>query len=103
MALASLVFGAYVTVGVVWFLAMLGLSQSSPESVSLREALFHILAWPYVFAVLRLWWALIVAAAMIGILGFVVGADSSAVLAGTIAAATQEGRSKTIWLEVRLV
>ncbi len=67
MNAAPWTFAAYVGIGAVWLVAMLVLARRQYEYVSLKEAVIHVLAWPFVLVVLRLWWVAFVAATIIGL------------------------------------
>ena len=60
-------FAAYIGVGAIWLVTMLVLARRQYEWVSLKEAVIHLLAWPFVLVVLRLWTVALVAAAVIGL------------------------------------
>ncbi len=70
MDLARWMLAVDVGIGVIWFCAMLILAQVEHESLSLKEGLIYVLAWPFVLVVLRLWWAAIIAAVIIGLATF---------------------------------
>ena len=56
MDVAAWAFVLYVGIGALWLSAMLMLARRQYETVSLKEALIHLLGWPFVLVVLRLWW-----------------------------------------------
>jgi hypothetical protein len=60
----------YLGIGIVWLVVLLTLVRSLHESVTVREAAVHLLGWPYVLVVLRLWWVVIVAALIFGLVSF---------------------------------
>jgi hypothetical protein len=66
MEAAHWTFGAYVAIGAAWLIAMLVLARREYDYVSFKEAVIHVLAWPFVLVVLRLWWVAFVATAIIG-------------------------------------
>ena len=55
MRVAGWAFVLYVGIGVLWLSAMLILARREYETVSPREALIHLLGWPFVLVVLRVW------------------------------------------------
>lgn len=50
--------------GVVWLAVILVLARIDYQTISIKEALIHLLAWPYVLVSARVWWA-VIAVAMI--------------------------------------
>ena len=67
MEVAPWTIAAYVGIGAAWLIAMLVLAKREYDSVSFKEAVIHVLAWPFVLIVLRLWWVAFVAVAIIGL------------------------------------
>ena len=67
MQVAAWTLAIYVGVGVIWLIAMLALARQQYEWVSPKEAVIHLLAWPFVFVALRLWGVGFVAVAVIGL------------------------------------
>jgi hypothetical protein len=67
MEIAPWTIAAYVGIGAAWLIAMLVLARREYDYVSFKEAVIHVLAWPFVLVVLRLWWVAFVAVAIIGL------------------------------------
>lgn len=67
MNAAPWTFAAYVGIGAVWLVAMLVLARQQYEYVSFKEAVIHVLAWPFVLVALRLWWVVFIAGAIVGL------------------------------------
>ena len=67
MQVAPWTIAAYIGVGTIWLVTMLVLARRQYEWVSLKEAVIHLLAWPFVFVALRLWSLALVAAAIVGL------------------------------------
>ena len=67
MQVAPWTFAIYVGIGVIWLVAMLVLARREYEWVSPKEAMIHLLAWPFVFVTLRLWGVAFAAAAIVGL------------------------------------
>jgi hypothetical protein len=58
-------FAVYFGIGVVWLSVVLVLARSQYQYVSPKESAIHILAWPFVFVEMKLWWVVITAAAVV--------------------------------------
>ena len=67
MHVATWTLGIYIGIGVFWLIAMLVLAQREYQWVSPKEAMLHLLAWPFVFVAMRLWGVAFVAVAFIGL------------------------------------
>ena len=76
-----LVIAVYLGIGVVWLSIVIvkTVSKRQFEYVARKELIVRIVAWPWVFPELKLWWLALLAAATIGATAFAgVGAlDSS--------------------------
>ena len=60
----------YFGIGVVWLSVVLVLARSHYQYVSPKESAIHILAWPFVFIEMKLWWVAIAAVAVVGVTAF---------------------------------
>lgn len=66
-----LMVAVYLGIGLVWLPVVVAMSKRQFEHVSPKEAVVHIVAWPWVFFELKLWWLALSAAAIVGAIAIV--------------------------------